>query len=53
MKDKTAKEILDEITTFCGNECSSAMCCPEDDCILYRIEQIALNEYEWHEDEEY
>lgn len=35
MKD----EILNETTTFC-NECSSKECCPENECVLYRIEQI-------------
>ena len=37
-------EIMDEISEFCGNECSSVFCCPEEDCILYRIEQIIINE---------
>lgn len=32
-------EILLEITNFC-EECASHECCPESDCVLYRIEQI-------------
>lgn len=38
MKEK----ILNEITNFC-EECSSHECCPEEECVLYRIEQTALN----------
>lgn len=37
MKEK----ILNETTNFC-NECSSKECCPEEECVLYRIEQIVL-----------
>lgn len=37
MKDK----ILTEITEFC-EECPSHECCPEEDCVLYRIEQIVV-----------
>ena len=36
------EEILNEITNFC-NECSSKECCQEDGCVLWRIEQIVLN----------
>lgn len=36
------EKILNEITTFC-NECSSKECCPEEECVLYRIEQITSN----------
>ena len=36
-------EILNEITNFC-NECASKECCPENECILYRIEQKVTNE---------
>ena len=35
------EEILNEITNFC-EECASHECCLEDECILYRIEQIVL-----------
>ena len=35
MKNK----VLKEITDFCST-CSSHECCPEEDCILFRIEQI-------------
>lgn len=33
------EKILNEITNFC-EECSSHECCPEDECVLYRIEQL-------------
>ncbi len=32
-------EVLTEITDFC-RECPSHECCPEEECILYRVEQI-------------
>lgn len=34
-------EILTEITDFCS-ECSSKECCPKEECVLYRIEQIVI-----------
>lgn len=37
MKEK----ILNETTKFC-NTCPSKECCPENECVLYRIEQIVL-----------
>lgn len=36
-------KILLEITNFC-KECSSNNCCPESDCILFRIEKIVASE---------
>lgn len=37
-------EILTEITEICEC-CSSRECCPEEECVLFRIEQIiVLNE---------
>lgn len=36
-------EILNEIHNFCANECCSCECCPENNCILFRIEQIITN----------
>lgn len=41
MEDK----ILNETTSFC-NECLSKECCKEEECVLYRIEQIVLNNKE-------
>ena len=41
MKEK----VLDEIYEFC-EECPSANCCPEEECVLFRIEQIVLNNEE-------
>ena len=37
MKEK----ILNEISNHCEN-CRSRECCPEDECVLYRIEQIII-----------
>lgn len=45
MKEK----VLNEITNFCNEECSSKENCPENECVLYRIEKIVepeLKEYE-------
>ena len=39
MEDK----ILTEITDFC-EECASHECCPEEECVLFRIEQIVTNQ---------
>lgn len=41
MKEK----ILNETTTFCES-CQSRECCHEEECILWRIEQIVLNKVE-------
>ena len=35
-------KILKEITNFCI-ECSSHTCCPEEDCVLFRIEKLVVN----------
>ena len=35
--------ILNETTIFC-EECGSRESCPEDGCVLYRIEQIVEKE---------
>ena len=45
MKTKQ-KQILNEITTFCGNECAKRECCIEEECILWRIEQLILQQSE-------
>jgi len=37
---KKRDKILNEITTFCQNECGECQCCPEESCVLWRIEQI-------------
>lgn len=39
MKDK----ILTEITDYCEN-CPKHECCPEEECVLFRIEQIVIKE---------
>jgi hypothetical protein len=46
MKDK----ILTEITNFC-EECPSHECCPEEECVLYRIEQILLDKSDKQQEE--
>lgn len=33
------EKIMEEITNFC-EECPSHECCPEEGCVLYRVEQI-------------
>jgi hypothetical protein len=38
-------EILTEITNFCET-CPSKDCCPEDECVLFRIEQLVCNKVE-------
>lgn len=44
MKERDKEEINDilkEIAIFC-EECPSHECCPEDECVLYRIEKKVL-----------
>lgn len=36
-------KILDEITTFCET-CASRESCPEEDCVLYRIEKVVVDD---------
>lgn len=38
LEDRIMKEVAD----FC-RECPSNNCCPEDECVLWRIEQICLD----------
>ena len=35
-------KIMNEITDFCENECGNILNCAEEECILFRIEQIIL-----------
>lgn len=37
------EEILNETTDFC-NECLRKECCLEEECIVWRIEQIVLTD---------
>jgi len=39
------KKILLEIAKFCES-CASHECCPEEDCVLFRIEKIILEKKE-------
>ena len=36
------KAILDEITLYCRDECCSSQECPEDECILFKIERMVV-----------
>lgn len=38
--DGLSLKILNEIATYCGEECCSSGCCPEEICVLFRIEKI-------------
>ena len=44
MKKKEVK-IMNEITDFC-EQCPSKDCCPEEDCVLFRIEKILFEKKE-------
>lgn len=35
--------ILNEIHDFCMNDCGECKCCPQEHCILYRIERLITN----------
>ncbi len=37
-------KIMTEITSYCENECGNCRYCKENDCALYRIEQIVLED---------
>lgn len=41
---KKKDEILKEITSFCEEHCGERECCPEEECVLWRIEQIVVSE---------
>lgn len=36
--------ILNEITLYCRDECCSSDSCPEDECVLFRIEKLICME---------
>ena len=36
--------ILNEIHNFCINHCESCKCCPEEECVLFRIEKLITKE---------
>lgn len=50
MKEKDIKrlkeKILNETTSAC-NECKIKEKCKENECVLYRIEQLVINLKEW------
>lgn len=37
------ESIVNEATLFC-DECASKECCPEKECVLYRIEELCVDE---------
>ena len=37
-------KLMNEITEFCSHECGQSDNCSEHDCVLYRIEQLVLND---------
>ncbi len=37
------EKILYEITNFC-KECPSSSCCCEEECVLFRIEKLIIND---------
>ena len=41
--DERDEKILTEIMNMCA-VCGSSNCCPEDDCVLFRIEKIVTGE---------
>lgn len=40
---KLKKSILNETTTFC-NTCPNKERCPENDCVIYRLETLGIDE---------
>lgn len=36
------EQILDEVTLYCRDECCSSGECPEDECVLFRIERLVV-----------
>lgn len=43
MREKDEK-VLELIYNFCANHCGEYMCCPEEECVLWNIEQVILEE---------
>ena len=43
MSEEKQEQIMNEISEFC-RECESCTNCPEEDCILFRIERIIVDE---------
>lgn len=40
MEVSKINEIMNEISYFCEHECGNLMYCLEEECVLFRIEQI-------------
>ena len=43
---KKDQQILTLITNFCQNECGSCGECPEEECVLFNIEQVITHDKE-------
>lgn len=43
---KKDQQILTLITNFCQNECGSCEECPEEECVLFNIEQVITQDKE-------
>ena len=37
-----SEQIVNEITLYCRDECCSSDCCPEAECVLFRIERMVI-----------
>lgn len=46
---KKQQKILEEITNFCEQDCSEREQCIEEDCVLWRIEQLIISKEKRHE----
>lgn len=40
------EQILNEITLYCRDECCSSDSCPEEECVLFRIERMVADALE-------
>ena len=39
-----SEQIINEITIYCRDECCSSYECPEDECVLFRIERMVTED---------
>lgn len=39
-----SEKILNEVTLYCRDECGSNQECPEDECVLFRIERLVVDD---------
>lgn len=38
-----SEQMLNEITLYCRDECCSSQECPEDECVLFRLERMVID----------